>query len=205
MADNGKLENDDSRSLRLARKISLWFNPVYYSPLVFLASALVSASSVVQALAFALLATLFIAVPALAYIVIGQKLGVLDDPHIPQRRKRVGLYFVSSLGTLTGFFALTLLDAPAELRATVLALLVATFVAAAINLFWKISIHTGGIVGTATVMALLFWPYGLLTYLMAIVVGWSRIMLKKHTIAQVLAGGAVAFLATLLSFSLLLD
>lgn len=199
------LENNQTQLQRLAHKISIWFNPVYYSPLVFLASALVSSSSVPQAFFFTILSTLFIAVPVLAYILIGQKFGFLDDPHIPQRRKRVGLYLVSTFGTLICLWVLIRLEAPIELLATILALLIATFIAAIINVFWKISIHTGGIVGAATVMTFLFWPYGLLTYLMAIVVGWSRITLKKHTLAQVLAGGLVAFVATVLTFSVLLD
>ena len=65
----------------------------------------------------------------------------------------------------------------------------ATLLVFCINLFWKISIHCVGVGGAAVLLfsvaeAGIAWP-GVLAVLL---VGWARLYLGVHTVAQVLAG-----------------
>ncbi len=63
-----------------------------------------------------------------------------------------------------------------------------------INKYWKISAHA---LGAATPVGLLIFMHGFLGFLflpLAAIVFWSRILLKKHTIGQVIAGGILGFL-----------
>ncbi len=63
----------------------------------------------------------------------------------------------------------------------------------AINLKWKISAHAAGSVGPATGIAIVFgWWTLLITVPITAGVLWSRLYLKKHTLAQVIAGTMLA-------------
>jgi membrane-associated phospholipid phosphatase len=73
-----------------------------------------------------------------------------------------------------------------------------------VNLRWKISIHTMGIAGPTTVLIFVFGYWGALLALLLPPVIWSRVYLKKHTVAQALAGAAVGFLLTAFTLWLLL-
>jgi membrane-associated phospholipid phosphatase len=69
-----------------------------------------------------------------------------------------------------------------------------------ITLRWKISIHAGSAAGSATVLALLYGAWALPLLLGVAVIGWSRVVLGKHSWAQVVAGALVSGLITLLVF-----
>ena len=79
-----------------------------------------------------------------------------------------------------------------------------TFFLFFVNLWWKISIHTMGIAGPTIVLIVVFGYWGALLALLLPPVIWSRIYLKKHTVAQALGGAAVGFLLTALALWLLL-
>ncbi len=73
-----------------------------------------------------------------------------------------------------------------------------TLITILINKHWKISAHTMGAAGPMAALLFVFGPIVLLFTILTIMVGWSRIQLKCHTQAQVLAGGVLAFLSTYL-------
>ncbi len=67
-----------------------------------------------------------------------------------------------------------------------------------INRFWKISAHAMGAAGPA---AFLIYVYGYTAapiFLLLFVIGWSRIKLKCHNLAQVSAGALTGFISTIL-------
>ena len=74
-----------------------------------------------------------------------------------------------------------------------------------INLRWKISVHTMGIAVPTAVLAFVFGAWGLTCGLLLPPVIWSRVYLKKHTIAQALAGALVSFVLMALILVLLLS
>jgi membrane-associated phospholipid phosphatase len=53
-------------------------------------------------------------------------------------------------------------------------------------------------------LAVGFWPYGLLYFLLLPPVIWSRYVLQKHTPLQLLMGAVVGFVITAVLFVLLL-
>jgi membrane-associated phospholipid phosphatase len=61
---------------------------------------------------------------------------------------------------------------------------------AAINYFWLISLHATGAMATAVLLGLVFgWPVSLIVGIPLVVsVCWVRLFLKRHTMAQVVAG-----------------
>ncbi|NJN68787.1 MAG: phosphatase PAP2 family protein [Chloroflexaceae bacterium] len=57
-----------------------------------------------------------------------------------------------------------------------------------INLFWKISAHATAVAMLATV-TVVYTPFlGLLLWVCALAVGWSRVRTRNHTPLQVTAG-----------------
>lgn len=74
-----------------------------------------------------------------------------------------------------------------------------------INKFWKISAHTMGAAGSLAVVLIQFNLYAVIPFVIVILVGWSRIRLKQHTLTQVLAGGITGFVSTYIQIKLILE
>jgi len=67
-----------------------------------------------------------------------------------------------------------------------------------INKFWLLSVHVMSAATSATIMAYLSgWPYHLV-FILVVIVAWARVVEKKHTVSQVLAGAALGILVTFL-------
>ncbi len=72
-----------------------------------------------------------------------------------------------------------------------------------INKKWKISIHAMGAAGPTGALVYVFGAAGLLMVPVIILVAWSRVKLKCHTNAQVIAGAFLGFISTYLQLALL--
>ncbi|MFF1797341.1 hypothetical protein OG618_04310 [Kitasatospora sp. NBC_01246] len=139
-----------------------------------------------------LLAALFCGVVPLGIIALGVRRGALTDKHIRVRRQRVVPMAASLLSVVAGVALLYALDAPAEVAALVVAMLAGLVSALAVTVWWQISLHNAVAGGTAMILVLAFGPAALPVAAAApVAVGWSRLVLKAHTAAQVLAGTAL--------------
>jgi membrane-associated phospholipid phosphatase len=76
-------------------------------------------------------------------------------------------------------------------------------VLAAITAVWKISIHCAVASGSATILSLMFGPPLMLTYLLVALTAWSRVELKDHTTAQVVAGAVLGAAAAALTYAII--
>ncbi|MER7757054.1 hypothetical protein [Kitasatospora sp. NPDC097643] len=150
-----------------------------------------------------LLAALFCGVVPIGLILLGVRRGALTDKHIRIRRQRVLPMAASLLSVVTGLALLYGLHAPADVRALVVAMLVGLLSALAVTVGWQISIHNAVAGGVAMILALAFGAW-LLPFAAAVplAVGWSRLVLRAHTRAQVLAGTALGGVSALV-FALL--
>ena len=138
-----------------------------------------------------LVAALFCSVIPFGYIVVGVLRGRLTDHHIDLReQRRIPLAFgVASV--LTGLVLLVAVSAPRDLVALVAAGAVGLGVCATVNHWWKMSIHTAVAAGALVILVLVYgWPLAATAPLVA-AVGWSRVALKDHTVAQVVVGALV--------------
>jgi len=106
-------------------------------------------------------------------------------------------------GVLSYFLGVALLYlVGAPLLATVLMLCYALVTGAIflITPYWKISIHSCGVIGPSMGLAAAFWPWGLLYFLLLPPVIWSRYVLQKHTPLQLVMGAVVGFVITAIIF-----
>lgn len=147
---------------------------------------------------------LFAAIMPLSILMIWAKATSESDVDVPERTKRNHPLLFASASYLIGTLVLVAMHAPLLTTAIMLGYSLGTLLLFFINLSWKISIHTMGIAGPTTVLVFVFGYWGLLLGLLLPPVIWSRIYLKKHTIAQAIAGAVLGFVLTAITLSLLL-
>ncbi|MFE9635480.1 hypothetical protein [Streptomyces sp. NPDC006463] len=153
-------------------------------------------------LGWGLLAALFCGAVPIGIIVLGVRRGALTDQHIRVRRQRVVPMALSLVSVCAGITLLYALDAPEDVFALVVAMLVGLVSSLLVTIGWQISIHMSVAGGSVMILALVFGPSVLPAALIAAAVGWSRLALRAHTAAQLLAGAALGGTAAL-TFSLL--
>ena len=130
----------------------------------------------------------YIVLPALG-LLHGLRKGRMDQlyPEVRQQRSEMLLQGAMSYGLGGG--VMWMINPDLLLLVVGISFTLATLLVFCINLFWKISIHCVGVGGAAALIfsisgAGLAWP-GVLAVLL---VGWARLYLGVHTVAQVLAG-----------------
>ncbi|GLW33544.1 phosphatase PAP2 family protein [Actinoplanes regularis] len=149
------------------------------------------AAGVGPGLAWGLLAIAFVSAAPLSYVIVRVRRRTLTDVHIGVREHR-RIPFVIGLATvLTGLVVLVVAGAPRDLIAFVGTVLVLTAATIAVTSFWKISVHAMVAMMTVGVLAVLYGPQLWSLLVLVAVIGWARVRLTDHTLAQVLAGAAV--------------
>ncbi len=129
----------------------------------------------------------------------------INDMEIQLREQRSRPFLLTLLGLTVAWTALYFGHAPAALQLLAEGSLLQGLVLYLITLYWKISVHTTTISGMVMMTVYLLgwqaWPLWLAIPL----VGWSRVVLKRHTPWQVTLGvlvGLSSFGMTLYLFPL---
>lgn len=129
--------------------------------------------------------------------------GRLSSRHLPDRRERIRPMAWTLLSVLVGWGLLIAAHAPESVLAVQAAMVAGAVIALAITSVWKISLHAG-VAGSAALCACaLFgwwlWP----VWLLVLAVGWSRVQLRDHTLAQVVAGSLIGAASAVVVFTVL--
>ena len=127
-----------------------------------------------------------------------------DKLDVEKKEDRLIPLIAGVIGYVVGVALLYLLEAPWLATVLMICYAVVTFTIMLITPFWKISIHSCGVVGPSIGLAMAFWPFGLLYFLLLPPIAWSRYVLKKHTPLQLAIGAVVGFILTALIFWILL-
>ncbi|MER7007749.1 phosphoesterase PA-phosphatase [Dactylosporangium sp. NPDC000555] len=179
---------------RAARWLTEAFAPAVLVSVLLVLLGVHSEPGLARGLALGAVAALFESVLPFLYILRGVRTGRLTDHHIGDRRQRLVPLLVAMGSVLAGFAVLLLAGAHRALVAAVVAGGVGLVVAAAVNHWWKMSVHAAVAAGSVVILALVYgWP--LLTVVPLVgAIGWSRVELKDHTWPQVVVGTAVGAL-----------
>lgn len=156
-----------------------------------------------DALAWGLVAAVFVGAFPLGFLKLGVRAGRWDDHHVRRRElRRLPLVFAGG-SVLCGIVLLLAGHAPGAITALVVAMLAGLIIVLALSYRWKVSIHSAVAGGTLIVLTAVFGPVGLIIgVLVAAGAGWSRVASSDHTIAQVGVGALLGALAALLYFPL---
>ena len=189
-------------ALRVAQWVSLAGSPFLLAALLLLIVSWHATHRVLPALGWAALAAAFVTLGPLVMLMLAVSAGRVRNLDLDLRHERPWPMVVALSITVLGLFVLWALGAPHLLLILLIATLIGGAVALVITLRWKISIHAGGAAGAATVMALLYGVQALPLLFGVALIGWSRVVLGKHTWLQVVAGAAVSTVITVLVFGL---
>ncbi|MDE6647653.1 MAG: phosphatase PAP2 family protein [Prevotella sp.] len=193
----------EKRIILVARVISMLFTP-FYLPVV----GLIVLFSFSYLSIFPLLYKLQVLILAYFFTILlpnvlihlyrhYQGWNLIESGH---RERRMIPYIVSILCYFTCIYVMEQLHMPHFMGSIVIAALVVQIVCALINVWWKISTHTaaiGGVGGALFAFAeyLNFNPvwWLCLIFFIAGLVGTSRMLLRQHSLSQVVAGFWVGF------------
>ncbi|MER5822157.1 phosphatase PAP2 family protein [Streptomyces mirabilis] len=180
------IEITNTGSQRAARLISDQLHPKTWIVLVCLMIGW--HADHLRGLVWSLVGVLFAAVIPILFIDHGIKRGRWGDRNVGARKARLLVMVVILLSVLTGLALMTTLDAPRVLTALVASMLITLAALALVTLAWKISVHQAVSAGAVIMLAQTYGPWALSAYALVAVVGWSRVALRDHTPAQVIAG-----------------
>lgn len=189
---------------RLAGWLSILLDSSVLAVPVFLGAAWSETGAFLPALGWAVLALLFADGIPLTYIALGRKFGFVSGFDLPRREERAPFIAVNLIGNGLGYLLLRAVKAPASLSTLLLVYVALGVAMMTISLFWKISLHAGGVGGFVAFLTWIFGPVWALAFLAVPLIGWARVYRKRHNWAQVAAGGIVGAAVTLIVLALAL-
>ncbi len=185
-----------------ARIISTVCNPFLAALALFVILAHARSSSVTQFWTLAFVSVFFTSVGPMLFVFWlywTERITDLDMSIRAERQQVFGAFVVFSLlGTMT----LAILGAPTIIIASMAAYTANAFIAMLITRVWKISTHAMGITAPLITLLVLYGWQPLPFLVLIPIVCWARVYLGAHTIAQVVAGVALATVSTLVFFKL---
>ena len=190
-----------------ARIMSMIFTP-FYLPLVGLVALFLFSYMSLLPLAYKLpmLLTVYISTILMPSLLIHlyRRFQGWTSKELGRKERRIVPYLISILCYFGCFFLMEYRNTPRVISIILVAALVIQMVCALINVWWKISNHTaaiGGVAGGLVVysIAFSFNPIWWLAFviLLAGMVGTARMILRQHTLAQVVAGFLVGVVCAL--------
>lgn len=201
---NSETAAKDTVPYKTARKLSTLFVPPTLSLFTFSYLGLhLEASFNKSVLVLGATLVLTFLLPIVFFIIMLKKKRIVNQDAEMKEERTIPFLFGLSL-LLLGYLLLWFNNVQPLILALWFSYISNMAVIILINKFWKISIHAMGIAGPLAMFVFMgnWIAYPLLIILF--LVGWSRINLKCHTFAQVIAGGIFGFLSTFLQLYLFL-
>ena len=192
----------EALAVRAAEWVSVAGSPFLLAALLLLIVSWHATHRVWPTLGWAALAAAFVTVGPLILLALAVSAGRVKNLDLDLRHERPWPMVIALAITVVGLTVLWMLGAPHLLLILLISTLIGGTVALLITLRWKVSIHAGGAAGAATVMALLYGVQALPLMVGVAVIGWSRVVLGKHTWPQVLVGAAISILITVVVFGI---
>lgn len=190
---------------KLARVISTLFVPPSFTLIIFVLFAFHLETEQSKIIVTILVAALFGFIAPIILFISFRKKGLIVDLDASLKEERTIPMTISLSFYIMGLIILIIFKVHIISIAFWFCYISNTFITILINKHWKISAHTMGAAGPLAAILFVFGPIALLFIIIPILVGWSRIQLKCHTLAQVLGGGVFAFLSTYLQILIIAD
>lgn len=188
---------------RLARLVTEMLAPVPVTSGLLILVAWRNAPTAGQAVQWVLLTVVLMIFLPYLYVLRGVRRRRLSDRHVRVRAQRPLVLLIGVTSIVVVLTLLVIGGAPRELVALVAAMLIGLAASLLVTLVWKISIHTAVVAGAIVILVLVFGPLLLVLVPLVGVVGWARVELRDHSLAQVMAGSGLGAVVAGVVFSLL--
>ncbi|WP_426990588.1 phosphatase PAP2 family protein [Pseudarthrobacter sp. Y6] len=185
------MKTENQAAIRARNRTARWLTEVFQPPVVVTIQLLIS--PVIEAgfpgtIGYGALAALFVCVLPLVALLVLVRLGRVTDHHVSNRKQRAPVLLMALGSVVAGLVVLQAAGAPRSVMVMVLAIVAGIIVLAAVSPFWKMSGHAAAVSSVAVISVLMMGPVWLPLVLLIPAVGWSRVVLRAHTVAQVVAG-----------------
>jgi hypothetical protein len=150
-----------------------------------------------------LLAALFVAVLPTVFIAYGVRRGRWADRNVGARRARLIVLGFITASIAAGLSLLILLGAPRVLTGYLAFMLGSVALLAVVTVWWKISIHCAVASGSVVILAFGYGPLVLCGYALVGLLGWARVAMADHTVAQVAAGALLGAASAALAYAVI--
>lgn len=127
----------------------------------------------------------------LAYLVFLVRRGLVSDLDVQKRHQRWRPLLAALFGMVGAVALFAVSGAPPIMLALAGGLLVYMAVAFTITLGWKISMHSAGMAALAMFSVRTYGDPALPLILAIPLMAWARVHLRRHTVAQTIAGAAL--------------
>jgi len=177
--------------LRAKNRAATWVTEVFQPPVVVSIQLLISPLAepgFPGTVGYGALAALFVCVLPLIVLLVLVRLGKVTDHHVSDRKQRAPVLLMALACIAVGLLVLTAAGAPQSVIAMVLAVVGGVAVLAAVSPFWKMSGHAAAVSCAAVVSVLMLGAAWAPLLVLVPAVCWSRVVLRAHTVAQVVAG-----------------
>lgn len=190
-------EADRVGSVKLARRLSNIISP----PIMFAAIGLalgVYERPVLPGLAWGFVYGLIVTLIPMAVVLTFLRTGRISDLHMSHTSERHIPYLIAVAAGIIAYLVIRLFDGPELLLCLSVSNIITLGALGLINTQWLISIHATAAAATWLIATLVFGPVvGLILLPLVILICYIRLFLKRHTLAQVLAGVALGLAVVL--------
>ena len=190
------------RTEKVAKIVSLVGTPPFLSIPVFLLICLYQTYDTGEFLKFFGISFFAATVlPIVNIMYFSRRTGNEDKLDVVNKDDRLMPLVCGVLGYMLGTALLYYFQAPKLATVLMFCYMMVTFVFMLITPYWKISVHSCGVIGPSMAMTYAFWPFGALYFILLFPVAWSRYVLRKHTPLQLVMGAMVGYMITAVIFS----
>ncbi|PXW17759.1 hypothetical protein C8D70_10181 [Chryseobacterium sp. CBTAP 102] len=186
-------EKQSSFLHNISKVISDFFNPLV-SLIIFFVYMSLREYSLKDSILYFLPVLLMIIIPVVIWLVWNVKTGRYTNMDVSNRVQRKTLYIFIAVCVIAYLLFNYIRNGYIDL--VMLFILVLLFALQISNLFIKSSMHTAFNVFVAALFFSLEWKMGLVWLGIAILVGVTRVILKRHTVKEVFMGAGIAFLVS---------
>lgn len=181
------------KRVRLAKAISLALHPFLVAPVAIVLVLFLESDDLLAALWWATVCGILVVAPLVGYLSYKLARKQLTDADISVREERTGIYIFGTVCLVACLIILEWLNAPEMLLTLLLSGLAVVFVFALVTRFaTKVSVHTGIMTAVAVASGFFSWPWAIALGAGTALVGWSRLVLKRHTPVEVISGILIA-------------
>jgi hypothetical protein len=129
----------------------------------------------------------------LAYLIRLLRKGIVSDLHLGIRAERIRPLLVTMICLAAAFAGALLLQAPRTLLVFLGLSLIQGLILTAVTTIWQISFHAAAATALIAASGVIYGAIAALVLIpILIVVGWSRMHLRRHTFRQIAAGAIIA-------------
>ena len=185
---------------KFARRMSQVLNPVSVLGVVIVLVSLKTSGSGTWIVLCALIALFFTVFAPWFAVLHMRRRGEISELFIPERRDRLRPLFFFMASSYLGVGILYLIHSPPALYALMACVAVQGTIALLITMQWKISLHAMGLWASFAIVIALYGSSGWWAVVPAGLVSWARLVLRAHSVSQILVGSIVGAGVTFLIF-----